>query len=43
MVKITAVAILVFTPLVWGILMVPLLDFFESRINSFFRKRTDDR
>ncbi len=39
MTKVIAVAVLVLTPLVWGILMVPVMDFLESRISRLFRDK----
>jgi hypothetical protein len=32
MVKFAAVAVLVLVPLLWGAIMVPVLDFFEKKI-----------
>ncbi len=39
MVKYAAVSVLVLIPVLWGILMVPVLDFFEKKIFLLSQKR----
>lgn len=39
MVKYAAAAVLVLVPLLWGVLMVPVLDFFENLIFKLSENR----
>ena len=40
MTKYAAAAVLVFVPIIWGTLMVPVLDFFEKKIFILAQKNT---
>lgn len=38
MIKFAAVTVLIMVPLLWGVLMVPVLDFFEKLISNYTQK-----